>query len=340
MIGHAVKSVTKAFLGALVNGVGIGAHLSRGKVAILAYHRVVTEQDLLEGYVEPGMYVLDTVFRTHIAWLAKHFQILSFADLLARWGADRWDDQRAYCVLTFDDGWLDNYRHAFPVLKAHKVPATIFLPTNFVGARTWFWTEKLAYVLARRNQVNEAERARADRIVADVPGAGRGRADRQIDELIGGCKLLTPVEIEGLVERLGEVLRVPIPPDRLTVNWEEVADMAEGGITFGSHSCSHHLLPHLGEEVVRHELTESAKVLQSRTSAYVPVFCYPNGDNNARIQALVKESGYAAAVGTKPGVEYRRPRNLYELNRVGMHDDISASIPLLSFHLAKAAAGR
>ena len=143
-----LKSITKSVVGELAHRLGISPFVCRGKVLISAYHRIVTPDDLSRRHIEPGMYVLRDVFDMQVRWLLEQFEILSFGQLLARWNDNEWDERKNYCVLTFDDGWLDNYRHAFPILKTYQVPATIFLPTNYIGSNEWFWTEKFAFLLA------------------------------------------------------------------------------------------------------------------------------------------------------------------------------------------------
>jgi peptidoglycan/xylan/chitin deacetylase (PgdA/CDA1 family) len=316
----------------------------RGKVAILQYHRVVTPDDLSLGYIEPGMYVLHDVFEMQVRWLSERFEILSFSQLLARWNANDWDERKSYCVLTFDDGWLDNYRHAFPILKKYKVPATIFLPTDYIGSNEWFWTEKIPFLLTclDRPRVTSTQRNRVGDVIAELPlmhpeiVGQEGISGTSIEKIIGQCKLLPPSGIESLLNRLSEILEVSIPHERVTMNWNEVTEMAKNGISFGSHSCSHQLLTQLNEETIRQELEESNRVLRTLPIGYIPVFCYPNGDNNYAIQDLVKQSQYVAAVGTRSGAEGKRPENIYELNRIGMHNDVTETVPLLAFHLFRA----
>ena len=348
MIVRGLKTITKSVAGELAHRLRIGPFGYRGKVLILAYHRVVTPDDLSRCHIEPGMYVLRDVFDMQVRWLLERFEILSFAQLLAQWKDNEWDERKGYCVLTFDDGWLDNYRHAFPILKTYHVPATIFLPTNYIGSNEWFWPEKIAYLLSRLGQdsLTSVQRKRADGVIAELSGLGhhkfdgpRGVSRATVWEVIGRCKLAPPSEIRSGLHKLSEILEVSVPDERVTINWNEVTEMAKSGISFGSHSCSHHLLTRLNEETVRQELQESDRILRTLPMGYLPVFCYPNGDNNEAIQDLVRQSQYVAAVGTRPGVEGRHPESMYELNRIGMHNDISETVPLFSFHLFRSAWG-
>jgi hypothetical protein len=327
-----LKTITKSVVGELAHQLGIGSFVCRGKVIILAYHRVVTPDDLSRGPIEPGMYVLRDVFDMHVRWLVEQFEILSFSQLLTRWHDNEWDDRKRYCVLTFDDGWLDNYRHAFPILKTNE----------------WFWPEKIEYLLARLSQdsVTSVQRKRAGGVIAELSGMAHHEFDGQhgvsldtVWEVIGRCKLAPPNEIQSGIHKLSEILAISVPHERVTINWSEVAEMAKNGISFGSHSCSHHLLTQLDEETIRQELEESDRRLRALQAGYLPVFCYPNGNNNKAIQGLVKQAQYVAAVGTKPGVEGQHPGNMYELNRIGMHNDVSETIPLFSFHLFRSAWG-
>src|SRR6267143_2306105 len=122
----------------------------RGRVLILGYHRVLPESELRRQFVQPGMYVRPRVLEAHLRFLRRHFRIISFDEFLSLRDARAWDPGARYCLITFDDGWRDNYVHAYPLLRRLAMPATIFLPTRFVGTDEWFWPEKLAHVLARR----------------------------------------------------------------------------------------------------------------------------------------------------------------------------------------------
>ena len=118
------------------------------------------------------------------------------------------------------------------------------------------------------------------------------------------------------------------------LNWNEIKEMGQQNISFGSHTCNHEILTNIPLNKVQDELQKSGEELQGLDS-YIPVFCYPNGNYNDDIQRLVSESGYVAAVTTQQGAEVSDPLNLFALKRVGVHEDISSTNSLFSYLLAR-----
>jgi len=314
----------------------------QGKVIVLTYHRVLTADEVSDQSVQPGMYVLDKVFARHMRFVKDHFTVLSLPELLKRWQTDQWDVQARYCVITFDDGWLDNYRHAYPVLKRLDIPATIFLPTDYVGSDEWFWPDQLSFLLkvaagrhAKGESTKNVEGVLSPFFKGDVPLLAESSATQEqvTDRIIEWCKHLPIEKIRELVAGLAGELGVPLPKKRVIVNWDEVREMSRGGVSFGSHSCSHRIMTTITPDEVAEELERSRRVLQDQQVNYVPVFCYPNGNSDPRIQQQVQACGYEAAVGVQTGVEGRKPENRYALRRVGIHNDVTETIPLFSFRL-------
>jgi peptidoglycan/xylan/chitin deacetylase (PgdA/CDA1 family) len=314
----------------------------KGKVAILTYHRVVPPDELADHWIQPGMYVLHDVFARHMEFLRDQFHVISMLELMERWRHSDWDHKAQYCVVTFDDGWLDNYRYAYPILRKFEISATIFLPTDFVGTHEWFWPEKVAYCVKGMTAGEEVCRKgvailkkyidigqHPARLACGSEDAGRDFADQVIEH----CKSLGQETISELIETVCRELAISPPRERCILNWDEVAQMAQGGVSFGSHSRSHRILTQLSLDDVREELKGSQQVLKSRIKSYVPVLCYPNGNTNSKIEAVAKDCGYSAAVGVRPGFEGKRPGRLFDLHRISIHNDIAATVPLYSMRL-------
>jgi len=314
----------------------------RGKVAVLMYHRVLTKDEVVRYPVQPGMYVLDSVFAQQMSFVRSNFTVLSLQELLDLWQRGEWSARARYCVITFDDGWLDNYRHAFPVLKQLRMPATIFLPTDYVGRNEWFWPDQLAVLCKsvadwkqRQERLEAVETVFAGFLGEDAAQLVEAVAHhKQVsDEIIERCKQLPTERIREFVQTLAAELRVTLPPDRVIVNWDEVREMSRGGVSFGSHSCTHRIMTTITLDEVSEELVRSRQVLFDQGVNFVPVYCYPNGNSDASIEDLVKANGYEAAVSVRMGFEGSCPENRYAIRRVGIHNDISDTIPLFSFRL-------
>ena len=161
-----------AYLAGVYVASGMGWIRHRGRVVILTYHRVVSDQMVRDEHIQPGMYVRGQSFEAHIAYLRKRFTIISLDELLDLWQTNRLKSDRSYCVITFDDGWKDNYQFAFPVLMKYRIPATIFLATDFIGTARWFWPDQMMLLLekGRQHTTGAADRKAVSTVLAETIG--------------------------------------------------------------------------------------------------------------------------------------------------------------------------
>ena len=288
------------------------AHVT-GKVVILMYHRVLPRTEIASTFVQPGMYVTPETFERHLQFLTTHFELLTLRDLLAKWDFGDWNDRARYCAITFDDGWADTYRHAFPLLRSYGAPATIFVPTGLLGSNTRLWFDRLAEVLSRR---------------------GHGSCN-EWDALIERAKALHDAERETLIDRLALEAGGVDTRGRRFMTWEEAEEMSRCGIVFGSHTKSHANLTRLDETALAAELRESLDALRARPVNHVPVLAYPNGSCNGEVARAAQAAGYRAAVTVRSGLERSFPLDRFRLRRIAVHEDVSRSAPTLALHIGR-----
>lgn len=341
------KAMVWKILAGLYCASGMGWIRHRGRIVILTYHRVVSDQMVRDEHIQPGMYVRGESFEAHITYLCKRFHIISLAELLDLLQKNQLKSHRSYCVITFDDGWQDNYQFAFPVLMKYRIPATIFLATDFIGTARWFWPDQMMLLLekGRQQTTGTADRKAVSTILADTIGVTLSAADgiyRQsesgapidLDTIIEFCKGVEVEKVHQIIDRISRALHMDLPTQRVLLNWDEVREMAANGITFGSHSASHRLMTQIPLPEVKAELLDSRETMVRQGIKPVPIFCYPNGNFDRDVQELVRESGYIAAVGCEVGLEGDHPKDLFALKRISLHEDSSASMPLLAFSLS------
>jgi peptidoglycan/xylan/chitin deacetylase (PgdA/CDA1 family) len=333
------KDAIRSISAAIYYWSGLHRVLPRGKVAILAYHRVLRAEDLDESFIQPGMYVLDDVFEKQMRFLKDAFEIVPLADLLARWRTGAWDRRGRYCAITFDDGWLDNYRHAYPILRRYGIPATIFLPTAFVGTQARFWWDELTWLLRRCWSTRQGAQRPGDlpELLGRYPWLAQLDEEptgERLDWIVEKFKDVPEQEICEWLEATRRALDLKVPEQRVLVNWQEVEEMSASGISFGSHSCTHRILTRLSREEVRKELRDSRDRLSQRSIRSIPVFCYPNGDYNRDVVEQVQQAGYEAAVSGRFGLERGVPDDLWGLRRIGVHNDVSRTPALFALRMS------
>lgn len=273
------------------------------QLLVLTYHRVLPRDYQELSIIEPGMYVHDDTFDRQLAWLGQYFEPVSLSGWLAARAASETLPERAVAI-TFDDGWQDNYASAFPLLKQHDFPATIFVVTELIGSNASFWPERLARAIQHR--ANLAEDVPRDTWLSDLIGAS-GLPDRpnsaDISHAIQHAKRYSEAELEQAISHceLVEGSATALPP-RQVLNESEVREMAASGLVdFGSHTKAHtRLLESLDAAALQKAVVESKEDIAGLLNKSPTLFCYPNGDRSGAGENLVREH-YLGACTTDNG---------------------------------------
>jgi len=322
---------------------GITVRLNKGKVTILMYHRVLKESDKTINYIQPGMYVTESSFDKQMKFISESYQVISLQTLIEAWKGSGLNPENKYCVVTFDDGWLDNYENAFPILRKYGIPATIFIATAFIGTNHWFWPDKISYIFQIRSKLERAQLIKAkviqpDKVLLTMASILEENLNQDnivlLDRIIEGVKSFDDTDIQNALAKIFSLIDENCSLKRVTMNWDEIKEMSQEGVTFGSHTCNHKLLTHIPADKIESELIDSTAKIKEENVKYVPVFCYPNGYYNDKVQSIVERSGFEAAVTTEYGFEHADRKTNFNMKRIGVHNDVSSRISMFSFHLS------
>jgi peptidoglycan/xylan/chitin deacetylase (PgdA/CDA1 family) len=332
--------IVKKFLASMFHRTGVASwklnRISKTNIAILMYHRIIPT--LKSGSdVQSGMVVEPDTLDSHLEYLNKYFDIVPISKLkLIENACVNVYREKPYCVLTFDDGWQDFYKYAYPILKKYEVSATVFLPTDYIGTDRWFWTDRIAILLRRISETRNGMECISH--IEKIPLPLRtlvnykGTYVKSLERVIAYLKTLRIEEIEKILNDLSEAFGINVTPiGRAFLNWEEVKEMYESGlVTYGSHTASHPLLTTLSEEQIRDELITSMNALISNKvvdKGFI-TFSYPNGNYSERISNMVSEAGYHLAVTTKFGWN-QQGADRYTLKRISLHQDMTSTKAML-----------
>ncbi len=342
-----LKLFIRQMISLLYYGCFIHRLQNHGRILILMYHRILPDNEINDLLIQPGMYVTENTFNKQLNFLQSYCHIISFSEFLQRWRSNEWNPTKRYCVITFDDGWKDNYTNAYPLLKKYNIPATIFLTTSYIGSNKWFWPERLGFLLTEVD-INKLSSNHRDELLSKFKDfnieeslllslATSSSVKKRQEIFSYNIEILKKYPESHINSFLGEfqqILQLETPETCLFLDWKEIEEMAEHTIDFGVHCVSHRLLPRLSSAEIKKELNASLDTLKTKKVNLVPVLSYPNGDFNSEIIKLTKDAGYQAAVTTQYGWVSPESDNLFTLKRISIHNDISCNLPLFTFRLS------
>jgi peptidoglycan/xylan/chitin deacetylase (PgdA/CDA1 family) len=268
--------------------------LGRKEICVLGLHRVLTEEEYPRSFSLDGIKLREETFVTLLKHLEQSFQVLPI-DAVVQADAGDPRDSRPICVLTFDDGWRDNYTTAFPWLKKLGLPATIFLVTGLVGSGDTFWIERLATVWA--------DRSRRAFIQSESGGVKNRSRNVSFEKIIEHLKHMPAAKRQTLLSRMLPAVDAGTPqsPYEKMMDWNQVIEMSQNGIEFGAHTVTHPLLPQEDDSAVQNELHSSRLTLEKLLGKKARSFAYPNGEWDERVRSWVARAGYECAFTTRSG---------------------------------------
>ena len=309
----------------------------RGKAVVLMYHRVLTDEESRTTASHPALVVGRDSFARQMALLKRRFVVLS-ADEFAAHLRDKRPFPSSSCLVTFDDGWRDNYTNALPVLAEHGLPALVFLPINYIGGRRLFWQEALTHLLLRAvldARRNADTRARVQALLqpeglAGVLDAADAEPRQAISEAIAGQKQAPRADTERLIQALASLLHVDVASYAALdgfIDWQQVHEMGAQRIAFGAHGMDHLLLTHVSDEEADGEIRGSRAAISSLFPTTTPTFSYPNGYLTPALAARVEAAGYRVAFITRRGPVSCQDDPL-TIKRINIHEGATASMPM------------
>ena len=284
--------------------------------AILFYHRFrISGDKMMDILPRLNCGELDR----QMAYLKNNYDILSLDDAAAliRNGQGF---RRPSVVLTIDDGYRDNYTLAYPIIRKHDLPVTIYLTAGMIGGEKGLWLDEIEYALRSTGcDAFSLEKVLGEERI-DISTHERKKAAEK--KLYGALVKKGERERKYALRAMFAALDVPEPSasgrERIMMNWEEVNEMASNSVNFGAHTVSHPFLPAMMLEEAKREIRDSKRIIEENTGKTVKHFAIPNGkedDFSPELAEVCKEVGFDTVVTTEPGI-VNGSADPYSLTRV------------------------
>lgn len=270
------------------------------------YHRIVAKES------DDYLYKTSTThhdvrdYEDEMKLLSRWLNVISMDELAGRIKRQVPFDEPTIAI-TFDDGYRDNYSLAFPSLRKYGLPATVYLTAGLIGTDSKLWVDEIQDALLNTRVTSFQFKELFGEEVINVSSleqkmSANIRISRSLKRMTNYrrklmlAELLKRLKVDDCGKKHGNL--------RSMLSWEEVADMANHGVSFGAHTVSHPILTEMPQAEAKEEIIESKRIMEDRLERKVTHFAIPNGgacDFSEDLKAFCIELGFETIVSTEYG---------------------------------------
>ncbi len=256
---------------------------------ILMYHGVVPSPD----FSLSANHLSVNDFKRHIFYLKKNFKVRKLNDLFDDY-SNGVPAKEFEIAITFDDGYSNNFNYAYPVLKQHEMPATIFMVTQALeNPGRILWYDFIDGVKHRINPYGIAE--------VDFGFDSEKRImQKNITDTESLKSFMKRINVEEKNKIIQWIKKHGIEPDSTgkkdyfeLLSATQVREMTDSGlIEIGSHTHNHPNLSEITINEAEQEIVKSKKLIENATGKEVKSIAFPDGSYNDAVKSLCIKAGY------------------------------------------------
>lgn len=298
---HPKRSESALLLFQKLGVLDLARKITPNLLTVLNYHRINNAFREDFDTFRPNVSATSSDFATQMDHVSRKYNVISAAELAA-FIKGRHQLPAHAAIITFDDGYYDNYASAYPILKARNLPAIIFLATDFIGSCKPFFWDLIAYCFFHTKK----EQAQLP-LLGVQSWADRTAGEVVMQRLIEVLKKISDTEKQKVIDQLPQILGVDLSDDsfkNIMMSWSDVKELSANGIELGAHTASHPILTRISLDNTSGELSKSKKRIEEEIGKPILSFAYPNGqssDFNNEVVDRVQKAGFEIAFTLLPG---------------------------------------
>ena len=280
----------------------------------------------------------ETKFKNQLEYFKKKFEFGNFIDIIDS-AYKKNEVKKNEVILTFDDGLKDHYTTVYPILKKMGIKGYFFPPSKPIEEKMVLDVHKIHFILASTQNKNQIIKEIFRFINKNKNSIGNKTPQEYFKELAIPNRFDTKevIFIKRILQReLPLELRNEITTnlfkkfvtkdeskfsEKLYMSLEEMKEMSESGMIFGSHSHSHEWLSHIDNKKLINEVENSKKFCHKISSKNNEIImCYPYGDYNEQVINEISKRGFKAGLTTNVGDAEIIKEKIFELSRYDTND--------------------
>lgn len=302
------------------------------RLMVLGYHRLY-EREIEENYPFDKLVfeASGESFYRQMQWYKCNADILDetqFIDIVR----GRILPPKKSLYITFDDGYIDNFEIAYPILKSLGITAHFFIPVEMINKENLGWWDTIDYLVQNTKQ-------------SKIKMFGESLDIFKIDDvklkLKRMVKNLPYSDTKNIMDDLSSKLKVALPPIEIQrshlMNWDNIKEMSSNHMAIGSHSLSHRVLSTLPEFTQEQELRESKSLIENKIGKEVKVIAYPCGGYkhySRKTMDIAESVGYQAGISFGTGVNIGKNIHPYSVKRIQASNSLISDASYLTYPIS------
>lgn len=267
---------------------------------ILVFHRVCPEREINRDLGYAGLSITPEYLESIINFFSiRGYEFISLDKLFYILSSRKID--KKFVAFTFDDGYADNFIHAYPVFRKYNIPFAIYVTTGFPDRTAILWWYLLDELILGKDHIVFEIKNRKFEFDCFT------REQKKSSLLKISSLIMRSNEDDYLhkIERILGVHNIDIysKTEQLALSWEQISQLCTDPIvTIGAHTVNHYMLSKLFEAAARREIYESKKIIELHINREVRHFSYPfgsRGQAGKREFEIAKKCGFKTATTTR-----------------------------------------
>lgn len=277
--------------------------LCGGPVLVLMYHRISEKSPLYLKHLT----VTPEVLEEQIKYFVKKFKILSVHD---SWNIPFY---KKGIVLTFDDGYFNNYKNAYPILKKYKIPAIIFVSTKNIDHNHFFWWDEFSLTIEKLK--NEYKIPNDNNIF-----------QKNVNTYFDLKRILESKKVEDKIIWINDFkminnINLKLEDDYRSLTSEEILILSKDtNITIGGHTVNHDKLDSLNFENQLIEIKGGNKILKEIIKKEIKYFAFPHGSYNKETKKIIENLNIEGAFLANDYYSNQKNKSSKMINRIIMNN--------------------
>lgn len=302
----------------------------RNRLIVFNYHRLRPDAvDFTTPFDDFGFGPTASAFRRQMQWLKRNTHLVSEQNIIDCRRSEK-SFTKPCALVTFDDGYRDNYTIGYPILKELDISAIFFIPTDSIGTRRLGHWDLIAYLIKQT--------AKPYLTFGQERFDLRQQRHKAIKHWQAKAKMGNENEIKILMAQLTEICEVALPTveaqDRELMNWEEILEVSQHNVTIGSHTHTHPCLSRLDAAAQRREMSLSKTILEEKIGQAVRSIAYPFGSpryyNRDTLQ-MAAAYGYDLGFSFLTGFNHLHDFSTFEVKRTEGPNDLQTLAATMVF---------